>query len=167
MAVAEIINKRRSIRKYKKGAEVSDEQIRSMLEAAMMAPSAANGRPWEFVVVRDRDVMEKMMGAHPWAFMLESASLAIVVCGLPDAAEPSEKYFPQDCGAATQNILLQAGELGLGACWCGVYPSEGRAEQFQEILGVGSIPICLIAVGVPDESPAAKGFFDPAKVKYI
>ena len=168
MTVTEAIKVRRSIRKYVPGAEVTQEQIDSLLEAAMMAPSAINLRPWEFIVVRDRDKLQGMMEAHEYAKMLGTASLAIVVVGLPRNAPDGFEFFPQDCGAATQNILLQAVAMGLGTCWCAVYPNEKRVSQFKELLGIeNGIPYCVIAIGVPDEQPEARGFYDVKKVRYI
>ena len=167
MTISEAIRARRSIRKYKPGAPIQDAQIEKLLEAAMMAPSAGNGRPWEFIVVKDREVLNGIMEVHTHSKMLNSASLCIVVCGLPDASPLAKEYFPQDCAAATQNILLQALELGLGTCWCGVYPIPDRVSGLQRLLNVSSIPFCLVAVGIPDDNPDPRGFYDPAKVKQI
>lgn len=166
MQTSEAIRARRSVRKYKEGAAVAPEHIRMMLEAAMMAPSAVNSRPWEFVVVEKREVLDELMQAHPASKMLSTASCAIVVCGRPDL-QPGRGYWPQDCGAAVENILLQATDLGYGTCWCGCYPTQPRTDAVQKVLGCESIPVALIAVGVADESPAAKGFYDEARVRYI
>jgi nitroreductase len=171
MTVMEAIRNRRSIRKFKPGAEVTDEQIKLMLEAAMLAPSACNTRPWEFIVVKDREKLEQIRKKHPNTGMLETATLAIVICALPEAQENVRNglpkgYYPQDCGAATQNILLAAVELGLGACWCGVYPKEDRIAAIREILGTEKLPFCVIAVGVPDEEPEARGQYEASKVTY-
>ena len=135
----------------------------------MMAPSAKNTRPWEFFVVEDPARRAKLRQVHPSAPMLGTASLAIVVCGLPEAQEgvASASYWPQDCGAAIENLLLQAAALGYGTCWCGCYPAMDRAEAVREVLGASSIPVALIAVGVPDEAPPAKGHYEPAKVTWL
>ena len=167
MTVMEAIRTRRSIRKYVPGAEVTQAQIDSLLEAAMMAPSAINLRPWEFIVVRDRAILKSIMEIHEYAKMLETASLAIIVVGLPRNTPDGLEFYPQDCGAATQNILLQAVAMGLGTCWCAVYPNEKRVAQFKELLGIDAIPYNVIAVGVPDEQPDARGFFEPGKTKYV
>lgn len=106
------------------------------------------------------------MQAHPASRMLETASAAIIVCGRPDL-QPGHGFWPQDCGAAIENILLQATALGYGTCWCGCYPTEPRTSQVQEVLGCESIPVAVVAVGVPDESPARKGFYDETRVKFI
>jgi nitroreductase len=168
VTVTEAILQRRSIRKYKKDAEVTDGQVKTLLTAAMAAPSACNSRPWEFTVVRDRDKLKQIMKIHPFTKMLSSASLAIVVCARPDLQDSvSEGFFPQDCGAATENILLQAVELGLGTCWCGVYPKEPLIKALKEALGIGSTPFNVIAVGAPDETPEARGFYDEGRVNII
>jgi nitroreductase len=165
MTLTEAIKARRSIRKYK-NAEVSGEQIDALLEAAMLAPSANNKRPWDFVVVKSRDLLNKIADTHPYAKMLKQAACAIVICGDPDPTDYMGAFFPQDCGAATQNILLEAVDLGLGACWCGVYPNEERVKELREILGSAKTPFNVIAIGVPDEAPAPRGFYDKAKVEY-
>ena len=139
-----------------------------MLEAAMMAPSACNTRPWEFVVVETEEIREQIMKSHPYTQMLKTASLAIVVCGRPDLQESvCVGFWPQDCGAAIQNLLLQAKELGYGTCWCGCYPVMERVKELQEILSVTSQPLAVIAVGEADEEPAARGFYDETRVKFL
>ena len=168
MTVIDAISKRRSIRKFKSGETVTDEQIKIMLEAAMLAPSACNTRPWEFIVVKDKDKLEQIKKTHPYTGMLETASVAIIICALPDVQKDiASDYYPQDCGAATQNILLQAAELGLGTCWCGVYPKEERIAEIRNIFDMKSLPFNVIAIGVPDEDPAPRGFYDESKIKYI
>ena len=163
----QLIRARRSIRRYQKGVVIPREEIQLMLEAAMMAPSAVNTRPWEFVVVETDSVKEQLMEAHPYAKMLRTASIAIVVCGRPDLQEGvCNSYWPQDCGAAIENLLLQATELGYGSCWCGCYPAMERVQKIQKILGIGSVPVAIVAVGKGEEAPAAKGFFDPQRVTY-
>jgi len=172
MTVREAILKRRSIRRFVEGAEVTDAQVHELLEAAMNVPSACNTRPWEFVVIRNREVMEKIRTTHPYTGMLATASLAIVVIAKPEAQEGVQNdlplgYFPQDCGAVTQNILLSAVAQGLGACWCGVYPKEERIAEMREILNTDRLPFCVIAIGVPDEEPAPRGGYEEARVQYI
>ena len=169
MTASEAIRARRSIRKFVPGAEVTDKQVHALLEAAMVSPSACNTRPWEFIVIRDRAMLDQIRAVHPYTGMLETASLAIVMIALPETqVEPiNTGYYPQDCGAATQNILIEAVAQGLGACWCGVYPKEQRIAEVRKILDIESVPFCIIAVGVPDESPKARGSFEEGKVRYI
>ena len=168
MTVLEAIRARRSIRAYNPSLEVTQEQTDQLLEAAMLAPSACNTRPWEFVVVRGRENLNKIADIHPYAQMLRTATLAIIVCALPEIQKDiATGYFPQDCGAATENILIAAAGLDLGTCWCGVYPKEERIREIREILGTDKLPFNVIAVGVPDEDPAPRGGYDDNKVQYI
>ncbi|MCL2512407.1 MAG: nitroreductase family protein [Oscillospiraceae bacterium] len=166
--MSELIKNRRSIRKFKAGKAVTQEQLDILLEAAMLAPSARNSRPWEFIVVTKRDILDKIAELHPNAHMCASATAAIIVVAIPQDGG-LEGYFPQDCGAATQNILLEAVALGLGACWCGIYPREERTASLAALLDIpdGKIPFNVIAVGVPDENPEQKGFFEAEKIKYF
>jgi len=168
MEVTEAIRARRSIRKYKSDAEIPQQDIDLMLEAAMMAPSAGNSRPWEFVVVKSKEKRQAIMEVHPYAKMLPEASLAIAVCGRPDL-QPGilEGFWPQDCGASVQNILLQATALGYGTVWCGVYPVQERIDGVSKILDITSVPLAVVAIGISDEQPTARGFYDAELVKYI
>ena len=108
------------------------------------------------------------MNIQPYTKMLNTASLAIIVCGLPKAQEGNcSEFWPEDCGAAIENLLLQALELGYGTCWCGLYPVMERVTAIKEAFGLESVPLAVVALGVPDEDPAPRGFFDPSKVSYI
>jgi len=168
MTINDAIRARRSIRKYVPDATVSDEQVKSMLEAAMMAANGGNRRPWEFIVVKDRAKLDRIRDVHQYTQMLETASLAIVLCAPKELEENfGSGILPQDFGAATENILLQAVGLGLGTCWCGVYPREDHIKNIREALDIESLPFCVIAVGVPDEEPDARGFYEEAKVQYM
>lgn len=168
MNTLETIRSRRSIRKYKPGVEIPKEDLKQILEAAMMAPSACNTRPWEFVVIENREILNRLMEVHPYVSMLKTASLAIVVCAKPELQYGiCLEYFPEDCGAAAQNILLAAAELGYGTCWCGVYPNKEREEAVRDLIGVDSTPFAVIALGVADEAPAARGFYDESRVKWM
>ena len=109
MNVTEAIRSRRSIRKYKKGVVIPQEHFQLMLEAAMMAPSAGNTRPWEFLVVENRGILEKLTEINPYARMLRTASAAIVICAKPELQTGiCSGFWPQDCGAAAENLILQA-----------------------------------------------------------
>ena len=164
----ELIEKRRSIRKYKPDIPVTKEQLNQLLGAAMLAPSARNTRPWEFIVVTKREMLDKIVEVHPHTKMLGTATAAIIVVALPDKKDTVD-FSPQDCSAVTQNILLEAVNLGLGSCWCGVYPNEERVSAFRELFGLAEskVPFCVIAVGTPDENPSQRGSFEEARVRYI
>ena len=163
------IAERRSIRKFQTGKPVTTEQLNRLLEAAMMAPSARNSRPWEFIAVTKREILDEISRIHPYAGMCTTATAAIVVVALPQTEEKLGGYFSQDCAAASQNILLEAVSMGLGACWCGVYPREERIASIRELFGISEpkIPFNVIAIGTPAEAPECKGFFEKSKVMYI
>ena len=168
MSISEAIRARRSIRRYKPGVEIPREDFQKILEAAMMAPSACNSRPWEFVVVIDRQILEGITKGMTYTQMLKTASAAIIVCGLPQAqAGISEGFWPQDCGAAIENILLQALDLGYGTCWCGVYPRESNIAAVRQYVETEGVPLAVIAIGVPDESPAPRGHYEESKVRFL
>ena len=166
MDIFETIYARRSVRKYKKGAIIPQTDIEKLLSAAMHAPSAVNSRPWEFYCTDKEDVKAALMRAHPASRMLETASWAIVVCARPEL-QPRHGYWPQDCAAAIENILLAARGMGYGTCWCGCYPTQPHTDDVKKAIGCDSVPVGIVAVGVPDEEPAAKGFYDAERVKFI
>ena len=138
---------RRSIRRYTP-EPVSEAQIRRLLEAAMAAPSASNRQPWHFIVVSKRETLDALAEAHPFGKMLTEATLCIAVC-----AEPDNAHWAVDCSAATENILLAAVEMGLGAVWLGVSPRADREHAVRDILGVPPHynVLCLISLGHPAE----------------
>jgi nitroreductase len=155
---------RKSIRKYK-DIEVSNEIVEELLKAAMAAPSAGNEQPWEFIVLRDKEVMRKITEVHPYSKMLLNTDVAIVVCGDEDK-EKYKGYWVQDCSAATENILIAAEYKGLGAVWLGVYPTEERVNAVKEILNLPSsvIPLSIIPVGYPDEERKPADRFDKSRI---
>ena len=165
MTLSEAIRARRSVRAYT-DAPIPEEHVRALLEAAMLSPSARNARPWEFFVTAKKDLITQLAAVSPYAGHVAGAPLAIVVCG-PREERPGGDYWPQDCGAAIQNLLLQAVELGYGTCWCGLYPNRDRAAATAALLGTDLSPVALISVGVPAEAPAMRGFYEESKVHIL
>jgi len=153
---------RRSIRRYT-DEPVSEEQIELLLKAAMAAPSASNLKPWHFVAVTRRAVLNRLAGVHPHGKMLAQATLAICVCGEPVV---NDRMWVQDCAASTENILLAVTGLGLGAVWLGVYPREERIKPISEVLGIpeGIVPFSVISIGHPTEALPARTQYDEARV---
>lgn len=131
MDFLDVIMSRRSIRKYKKD-KVPESHVIKILEAAMNAPSRKNERPWHFVLIDNRKILDKIPSFHPNSKMLYEAPMAILVTG--DLNITKDIFITIDCSAATENILLAAHSLGLGACWLGVYPDEGKPQlkRFEE-----------------------------------
>jgi nitroreductase len=160
------IFERRSIRRYTE-QEVTNEQVMELLKAAMAAPSAWNGQSWEFVVLRDKKVFEKIMQVHPYSKMLKEASVAIVVCG-KTTKENMDGFWVQDCAAATQNILLMAKHMGLGAVWLGVYPTKERVTDIKAIIDMPKtvIPLCIVSIGYPAEVKSVENRYNESKVHF-
>ena len=141
-----------------------------MLRAGMAAPTAVNRQPWHFVVINSKEKLAELAGSNPRGGMLKQAALAIVVCGNMDKAlqGPAQGFWIQDCSAATENILLAANALGLGAVWTGLYPDENRAGEVAKILKLPQafIPLCTIVIGHPAERPQPKDKWKPENVSY-
>ncbi len=167
-ASIENIMTRASVRTYT--AELVDSaDVITLLKAGMAAPTAMNRQPWVFVVITDAARRAAMAAELPYCKMAATAPLLIAVCG--DKAkfiEDAPEYWVQDCSAATENILLAAHALGLGAVWTGVYPVQDRVEMVSKALGLpeGIIPLNIICIGHPDSDNPAKDKWDPAKVHY-
>lgn len=151
MDTFEALATRRSIRSYRPG-DVSDEQIRRLLQMAMLAPSAGNQQPWQFIVVRDREKLDAVPSFHPYCKMITQVPVAIVVCGDPEGKKWPD-FWVQDCSAAVQNLLLAARAEGLGTVWTGVYPRQERMEKCREAFNIPEqiIPFAIVPVGWPAE----------------
>ncbi|MFO7741244.1 MAG: nitroreductase family protein [Anaerolineae bacterium] len=160
----ETIFARRSIRAYT-SEPVSKKDIETLLKAAMAAPSASNRKPWQFIVVTERETLDALADAHAHGKMLFEAPLCISVCG--DLTE-MERYWVQDCSAATENLLLAATALGLGAVWLGVYPREERVAAVRPILGLPDhiTPLNLVSIGHPAEEKEPRTQYDEARVHW-
>ena len=167
-AVIENIMTRTSIRQFT-NQPVSKDTLDMIVKAGMAAPSAVNAQPWAFVVVTDKEVLDSLNVKHSHA-NLKTATAAIIVCGnLEKAMEgPGQEYWVQDCSAASENILLAAHALGLGAVWCGVYPIEDRVKDISQVLGLPEkiIPLNIITMGYPAENPEPKDKFKADAIHY-
>lgn len=168
-AVLDNIATRTSVRDYE-ARPVEKEKIEKMLRAAMAAPTAMNKQPWHFVVVDQRNVLDALAGANPYAKMLKKAPLAIVVCGNTDKMIEGggRDFWIQDASAATENLLLAAHAMGLGAVWTGAYPSEERCISISKVLSLSDnlIPLNMIVVGYPAEHPQPKQKFKEENISY-
>ena len=167
-AVLENIHARKSVRQFT-SEEVSAEQIETMLKAAMAAPSAVNQQPWRFIVVTGRESLNTLSEGLPYAKMLKQAPHAVVVCGETTWREGQDNpYWSQDCSAATQNLLLAAEALGLGAVWTAVYPDSDRVEWVVRTLGIpeGVLPLCVVPIGHPAGEPQPRDKWKPENIHY-
>ena len=168
-AAIENIMTRTSVRKFK-NQPVETEKIETMLRAAMAAPTAVNKQPWHFIVVTDKQVLAKLAGEGGRGNMLRNAPLAIVVCGDMQKAlsGKGQEYWIQDTSAATENLLLAAHALGLGAVWTGQWPMDDRYTHTMNVLGMPESvkPLCTVIIGYPDEQPTPKDKWKPENISY-
>ena len=152
------------------GEKISEAQLDTLLRAAMAAPSAINKQPWAFIVVDDDTVIAKLGEALPYSRCSNHPAVAIIPCGDLNKAIPGEmaNFWINDVSAATENLLLAAHAMGLGAVWTGLHPDMNRAKMVQELLGLPEhiIPLCVVPVGVPAEHPAVKDKYNPDNIHY-
>ena len=148
----DFILKRRSIRRFEQ-RPVEEEKITTLLRAGMAAPSAMNSQPWEFIVVTEEPLLERIRSVMEYGKMV--APLVIVPLGSPKVAASfaGETYWVQDCTAAVENILIAAANIGLGAVWVGVYPRQKKMTSIREILNIPAdvFPLALLYIGYPAE----------------
>lgn len=169
MDALQAVISRRSIRKYTE-TPITDEQLKRLLEAGMCAPTAKNKHPWHFVVIKDKQILEKFIEVHPHGSMLRYAYCGILVCGDKELAEPApnDSYLVLDCAAATTNILTAAAAMGLGACWIGVMPREDRMKAIAELLHLPDniVPVSVVSVGNTDVVKDPVDRWKPERVHY-
>ena len=159
---------RTSIRQYT-DQPVEQEKIDIMLKAAMAAPTAVNLQPWHFIVIDDKELIVQLSSQQP-----TNAPLLIAVCGdtdkttMPDGKGKLPDFWIQDVSAATENLLLAAHALGLGAVWTGVFPIPERTDEVARVLQCPKniIPLAVVRVGYPAESPAPKNKFREDNISY-
>ena len=156
---------RRSVRAYT-GVPVSDDDLHDILRAGFSAPTCANFRPWQFVVVRERATLEAVCRVQGSRFMLQ-AGCGIVVCGDKTIHE-NEYYLNQDCCAAIENMLLLAHGLGLGGLWMGLNPHEEKAEHLRRVLQLPDevLPMAFLAIGEPAEHREAQDRYNAERVHF-
>lgn len=161
---------RTSIRQYE-NKPVEKAKIEKLLRAGMAAPSAMDRRPWHLVVITTRSKLDALAEATPNAGFVKNAPLAIVVCGdMTKAIEGGGRdFWIQDCSAVSENILLQANAMGLGATWTGTYPSQQRCDAVRKVLGLSDnlIPLNTIVIGYPKGEAQPKDKWDETAVTYM
>jgi nitroreductase len=161
-----VIKERKSVRNYT-GTPISKDEVDKLLHAAMAAPAAVNMPPWKFIVVTDKTVLKKLADGLPFAKMLPAAGTGIVVCAAPEeAALGSKEFAVLDCACASENILLAAESLGLGAVWTAIYPNKEIMDFVRKELGIPQqvIPLNLIPVGYPVAREKAKDKYQPQNI---
>lgn len=163
-----VIKERKSVRSYT-GEEVSKKDIDKILHAAMAAPAAIHMLPWKFIVVTDKTILKTLADGLPFAKMLPAAGTGIVVCAVPEEAALSSKEFAiLDCTCATENILLAAEALGLGAVWTAVYPNESLMDFVRNTLSIPKniIPLNVIPVGYPAGEEKAQDKYEAKNIHW-
>lgn len=164
-----VIHSRKSVRHYI-NRKVAKEDLLMLVKAGMAAPTAVDRRPWAFIIVTDKAKLEELEMGLPYTKMLTKAGAGIIVCGVMEKALPGEgkEFWIQDCSAATENILLAAESMSLGAVWTAAYPSQERMGHVRKVLDIPEniVPLNVIPVGysLGDEKPKDK--FDPANVHW-
>ncbi len=158
-----------SVREFT-GEKISEAQIDTLLRAAMAAPSAINKQPWAFIVVTDEEKIAALGEALPYSRCSNHPAVAIIPCGDLSKAIEGEMgaFWINDVSAATENLLLAAHAMGLGAVWTGIHPDMNRAKMVQDMLGLPEhiIPLCVVPVGIPAEQPAIKDKYKPENIHY-
>ena len=163
----EAIRTRVSVRAWE-DKEVEPEKLNEILQAAMQAPSAGNQQPWDFYVVRDKDILKRLATISPYSGCLERAPLAIV-----NVCDPEGKRFAEvsgvDMAICTEHEWLQATELGLGAVWIGVAPFADRIQKAGEILGLTGkkYVFSILPVGYPAKKKEPVTRFDASRIHEI
>ena len=160
----EAIFHRRSVRQYEKDFQIPNSDLEQILKAAMYAPSAMNKQPWEFIVLTDKSLLDKVQNNHPYASFLSDAGTGIIVC--VDLTREYNGTGIIDVSLASQNLMLMAHTMGYGSCYCGIFPEH--TDHFLELLDLPEhiIPIGLIALGKPASSSTStvKERFDQTRI---
>lgn len=168
--VMQNILSRKSVRTYT-DQPVSRAQIDTLLRAAMAAPTGRDMRPWKFIVVDDKEMLKTLAGRLPYAKMLPEAQAAVLICGdlsvTDDKGNPSTNWM-FDCSAATENLLLAAESMGLGAVWTAVYPYDERLRPVTEVMQLPDyiVPLNVIPIGYPKGNPQPKDKYDADNIHY-
>lgn len=165
MELFEAIYSRRSIRRYSR-KKIGENLVDKIIYAGMYAPSAVNKQPWHFIVFKREETRNSIIKIHPNAGMLRHADKAILVC-YDELLQHDDGYGVIDCAAATQNMLLAAHALDLGACWIGVYPRKERMYHLKNIFKLPDhvVPFSLISLGYPDENKTTPDRINPKRIR--
>jgi len=166
MEVLEAIYTRRSIRRYSE-KPIEPDLVDKIIYAAMYAPSAVNKQPWHFIVFNDEPLRKAIMAFHKSAAMLETARQCVLIC-YDENLQHDEGFGVMDASAATQNLLLSAHALGLGACWIGIYPRQIRIEEMRKLflLPENIVPFALVSLGYADETKSIPDRIKKERIHY-
>lgn len=164
----ETIFNRKSVRAYR-DEKIDQETLELLVKAGMAAPSGVDTRPWEFIIIDDKGILERIAANLKYGKMLKNAAGAIAVCGQPKKSIfEGDEFWLMDCSNAAENILVAAESLGLGAVWVSCYPSQERINKVKPILDLpsGVEPLCIISLGYPLIDQKAKNKFNAKQVHW-
>ncbi len=160
---------RTSVRSYT-DQPVEEATLDTLLRCAMAAPTAANKRPWRFVVINERAILDTISVRFKNMGMAAEAPVAVVLCGDTESTLDGQgrDFWVQDVSASAENMLLAAHALGLGAVWCGIYPMSDRVGEFKEMLNLPDniIPMACVCIGYPSGNPTPKDKWTPDNIHY-
>ncbi len=160
------IFQRRSIRTYQ-NRDIEPEKIEYILRAGMASPTSTNNQEWEFVVIKNKETMQKIIEIDSYASALETAPICIAVCAnMHMVSEPNELFWVQDLSAAAQNMLIAATDLALGSLWLGLY--DDQRKQLQHLLHLPEHinPLMLLVFGYPEKQKAPIDRYLSERVHY-
>lgn len=166
MEALKAILERRSYRVYQ-DKPVSEETIETLLKAGMVAPSAMNSQPWEFLVMQDPEKKAAASELVSYWSMLKKAPLGILVMANTNGYRASTpEFFVQDCALCAENILLAAQAMGLGGVYLGLYPKQLTMSKVREIYGIPEyiLPFTILSIGYPDKPHKPHEAFHKHKV---
>ena len=168
--VLQNIMSRTSVRKFKQ-QPVEDAKIEALLRAGMASPTSGDMQPWHFVVLKDKKDIERYAASNKYhAEDIKKTPLFIFVCA--DTTRMTEgqgkELWVQDLSAASENILLAAHAMGLGACWTTIYPIQKKVNGISKTLKLPGnlIPLNGIIIGYPDEPLQPKDKWDEKKITF-
>jgi nitroreductase len=164
MEAINTIMTRRSVRKYT-SEKIRESDLEIILRAGMQAPSAGNERPWHFLLITERKILDGIPKVHQYAEMLREAQAAILVCCDLDL-QTHKGYWPEECGACMENMLLASHSLGLGSVWVGVYPNEQRVEALRHMFNMPEtvVPFAIMPIGHPAERKPREDRYEAARI---
>lgn len=163
-----VIHSRKSVRNFT-GESVRKETLDKIARAGMAAPTAVNMQPWSFIIVTERKTIDALRARLPYADMLDKAGAAIIVCAIPaEAFQQSAEIAVLDASCASENILLAAEALGLGAVWTSVYPDKDTMSAVRSVLCISPdiIPLNVIPVGRPAGIDKPKDKYNPKNIHW-
>ena len=153
---------RRSIRKYI-NQEINNTDLKKILKAGMNAPTARNLKPFEFIIIKDKEMLKQLSKTKKNSYFVKDSNVTIVVIG-----DDSSEFWQQDLGAVTQNMLLESKHLNIGSCWIGIVPNVEYETYISKLLGVPNKRriFCMITLGYSDEEKEINNFYDESKIHY-